>query len=163
MGCGKTSLGKKVARKMGIPFLDLDEVIAKNEGRSVAEIFENQGENAFREKERQILLDYIQNPESFLMACGGGTPCFFNNMQLMNENGITVYLNLSPARLIGRLKNARENATDVRPLLKNQTDLSKFVKEKLAQRIPFYSKARFSLDEKDAHEKGLQALLESCW
>jgi len=90
MGCGKTTIGKKLSKALQLPFIDLDTLIEKNENTSINTIFDTFGENYFREIERKYLLKVFEY-ETGIIATGGGTPCFFNNMELMNKNGISVF------------------------------------------------------------------------
>src|SRR5690606_8666855 len=114
MGCGKTTIGKKISRKSGIPFIDLDEQIVDKSGISIADYFALHGETQFRQLESDVLRAIPAN-QAKIVSTGGGAPCFNNNMEWMNENGITIYLKLSPAVLLKRL--AGKEAIS-RPLLK---------------------------------------------
>lgn len=142
MGSGKTHWGKILAERLGAPFLDLDDFIEKNEGKTISEIFAGSGENGFRILERENLLRLAALPPA-VVATGGGTPCFFNNMRWMQEHGTTIYLKTPPEMLFERLKNEREQ----RPLLKNlsETELKNFIQKRLEEREPFYSRADFIL------------------
>lgn len=139
MGSGKSTVGKPLARELGVDFIDLDKFIRKTEGRTVEEIFENDGETIFRGVERKALKKVISENENFVLATGGGTPCFYDNMKVMNEVGITVYLKMDVASLTYRLRHANE----VRPLIagKNAEDLEAFVKQHLEERIEYYEDA----------------------
>jgi shikimate kinase len=139
MGSGKTTFGKKLANKLGRTFVDLDKLIESNEGKTIPQIFADKGEADFRELEKQTLLVTI-NMKNVVIATGGGTPCFFDNMETMNSSGITLYLKLSVAGLFNRLKNAKTE----RPLIKNLTEeeLKAFIALNLAKREPFYIQAK---------------------
>lgn len=139
MGAGKSSLGKYAAKRQGMEFIDLDHWIEANEGVSIAEIFSEQGEEAFRKLERSALekVCTAEREQDLLLSCGGGTPCFYDNVEYMNQQGTTIYLKLSPGMLANRLKNAKS----MRPLLEGVTDLEGFIREKLIVREPFYAKA----------------------
>ena len=140
MASGKSTFGKELAKDKGLPFLDLDESIEAREGRSISEIFAKEGEVYFREREREILHEICNERDEFVLAAGGGTPCFFDNMDYMNQEGTTVFLNTSPLVIVDRLKRQR---TD-RPLLAKCSDdeLEFFVREHLASLLPFYLKAK---------------------
>lgn len=140
MASGKSTYGKELAEDKGLPFWDLDECIEQREGRSISEIFEKEGEDYFRRREREVLHELCNEEDEFVLATGGGTPCFFDNMDYMNQEGITVFLNTSLLVIVGRLKRQREN----RPLLAMYTDgeLELFVREHLESRLPFYLKAK---------------------
>lgn len=129
MASGKSTFGKELAKDKGLPFLDLDESIEAREGRSISEIFAKEGEVYFREREREILHEICNERDEFVLAAGGGTPCFFDNMDYMNQEGTTVFLNTSPLVIVDRLKRQR---TD-RPLLAKCSDdeLEFFVREHL--------------------------------
>ena len=143
MGSGKSHWGKIWAGKNQLTFYDLDEQIEKTMGESIANIFEKKGEENFREMERYVLRKFeIKN--TFLMACGGGTPCFFENLQWMNEQGTTIYLQASPQEILEKVMNE----TQERPLLKklNESELLFFIEQKLKEREPFYKQAQYILD-----------------
>ncbi len=139
MGSGKTTLGRKLAFKLSCPFIDLDHVFEEQTGKNVPQYFEEFGEDTFREMEKQVL-QTTDFPENAVIATGGGAPCFFDNMDWMNANGVTVYLSLPPAALASRL----ETAAEVRPVLQNHKgeELVEFITGKLAEREPFYKKAQ---------------------
>ena len=107
MGCGKSSLGKRLARRLNYRFVDLDEEIERQTGRSIAEIFSRDGENYFRQLEANILRQ-IEWSLPTVVATGGGTPCYFDNMNYINNNGVSVYLRMSPKSLAWRLENTQK-------------------------------------------------------
>ena len=140
MASGKSTFGKELAKDKGLPFLDLDECVESREGRSISEIFAKEGEEYFRKREREILHEICNEADEFVLATGGGTPCFFDNMDYMNQEGTTVFLNTSPLVIVDRLKRQRAN----RPLLAMYSDneLEFFVREHLESRLSFYLKAK---------------------
>lgn len=144
MGSGKTTLGHAVEQRAGIDFIDLDDFIEQSQEMTITQIFAERGEEGFRELERAALLTLAQAPGDALIACGGGTPCFFGNMELMNELGVTVMLRASMETLIRRLTLMRST----RPLIARLTDseLENFIADNLAKRMPHYSKARVVFD-----------------
>jgi shikimate kinase len=144
MGSGKTTVGKKLAYRMSLEFIDLDHIITQKTGEPINETFTHKGEEFFRQLENETLLE-IMKKESFLMAVGGGTPCFFNNMDLMNRHGLTIYLKLSPAELYKRLKGR----TAHRPLLKGFTnkELFKYITDKLEKRESWYLQSHLIVNE----------------
>jgi shikimate kinase len=146
MGSGKTYWGKKWARQCGYFFYDLDAVIEKKQGRSVASIFEKDGEAVFRELEEVALMKF-GSKDNCLVACGGGTPCYGDNMQWMNENGITVYLQASPQYIYDRVLEE----TAQRPLMKqiSRAELLFFIEQKLKERESFYNQAKIILPVQD--------------
>ncbi len=141
---GKSTVGKFVASHFGLPFVDLDKVIVQKEGMEITEIFKTQGEHYFREVERYCLLNQIDRTEGLVLATGGGAPCFFDNMDLMNNSGITVFLEVSLEDLFNKLS---AKGTNQRPLLKDlaREELYNELQTKLKDRIGFYSKAQISL------------------
>lgn len=116
-GCGKTTLGKKFAHVVGLPFFDLDHLIEAGEGSKITELFSIHGEHKFREIETRYLKN-IQNLQHGVVATGGGTPCFGNNMSLINQLGISIFLDMSPKEIAHRLS---ENGIAKRPILKGKT------------------------------------------
>lgn len=146
MGVGKTHWGKILSNKLGVPFYDLDELITEQEGRSINEIFEEDGEEYFRTKERDILREFSEDNESMLLSCGGGAPCFYNNIRFMNEMGVTVWINTSFEILLGRLRQGKEK----RPLLKDLSDeqLKAYIVKKNADRRMYYEQAKVIVDDR---------------
>lgn len=142
MGCGKTTLGKKFAVKQGFELLDLDHEIERVSGDTVANYFSANGEEAFRKLESETLKNYPY-AENCIIATGGGTPCFFDNMDWMNANGTTVYIELSPVALAKRL----EKGMAKRPLLRGLTPegVVGFITNKLTERGPYYHQAKITL------------------
>ncbi len=141
MGSGKTTLGRALAAAIGIPFIDLDHYIEQRYRKTISQLFAERGEEGFREIERKILHE-VGEFEDVIISTGGGTPCFFDNIEYMNEQGTTVYLDVPVERLFIRLSIARSK----RPLIKEKNDeeLMTFIEEQLAKRAPHYSKAQYS-------------------
>ncbi len=143
MGSGKTTIGRHLAKDLKWQFLDLDAYIEKEEGRTIREIFAQEGEAAFRRIETEALAKVAQM-ESVVIAAGGGTPCNERNIEIMRHSGATVYIKVAPEELAKRLYSAREN----RPLIAQKTDdeLLDYIKAKLSEREPFYSRAHMIVD-----------------
>ena len=143
MGAGKTTVGKALSKQMGLPFYDLDWYIESRMHKTVPQIFAERGEEGFRLIERNMLHE-VAEFENVIISCGGGTPCFFDNMDYMNGQGDVIYLKASPEVLYKHLLMGKTE----RPLLKNKTpeQLISFIKEQLQIREPFYSKAKYVLD-----------------
>jgi shikimate kinase len=148
MGSGKTHWGKALATQLKIQFFDLDEIIASKENRMVTEIFATAGEEYFRMKEKETLEALIEDHESMVLSCGGGTPCFFNNIDTMKKYGVVVWLNTHVEIILQRLM--KEKAT--RPLLKNiaDHDMKNFIIRKLNERKMYYEQADVTLDNEDS-------------
>lgn len=142
MSSGKTKTARKLAKKLGLVHLDIDEEIIKQENKSISEIFEQEGEASFRKLETEVLRKLPL--ENYVISCGGGTPCFFDNMQYMNLHGTTVYLQLSAEKLFSRLSKKKGS----RPLIMNLEgdELLEFIGIKLAERKPFYEQAQIVWD-----------------
>ncbi len=143
MGAGKTTLGKAIARESGLQFIDLDWYIEERFHKRISEIFAEKGEEGFREIERRMLHE-VAEFEDVIISCGGGTPCFFDNMEYMNLQGETVYLKAEPEVLRAHLNMGKS----VRPLIqgKTQEELIEFIRESLVKREPFYSLAKHTVD-----------------
>jgi shikimate kinase len=139
MGSGKSFVGKQLAEKLNLNFIDLDDLIEAGEGETIAEIFEKRGEAVFRTLERKYLQSTFINKNTIL-ATGGGTACFFDNMNLMNQKGTTIFLNPTVDLLINRL----ESETAKRPLLQEKTnkELHSFISQKLENRLKYYQKSK---------------------
>ena len=146
MGAGKTTLGRALAKELNIQFIDLDSYIEERLCKSVSQIFAEKGEAGFRDIERRMLHEAGEF-ENVIISTGGGTPCFFDNIEYMNGQGTTVFLDVPIDRLFIRLSIARKK----RPLIMNKSDeeLRCFITEQLGKRLPHYSKAkqRFVADQ----------------
>lgn len=140
MCCGKTTLAMALSQKTGLPQIDLDSYIEEKEGRSVTEIFKAAGEAAFREMERTALRE-MAGKDGYIISCGGGTPCFHDNIEFMNTVGETVFLDASEDILLKRLLKYQ----DGRPLVegKSPEQVKEVIKNGLAVRKPFYMKAKY--------------------
>ncbi|MEE6186264.1 Shikimate kinase [Mycovorax composti] len=145
MGAGKTYWGRQLGQKLGIPFFDLDELIEDDAGKSVNSIFEEEGEEYFRTREKEILYMVTESHDSMVLSCGGGAPCFFNNIDYMNQKGITVWLNTPIDTLLSRLKEEKHT----RPLLKGLDDeaLRAYIIKKSADRRIYYERAKIKIDD----------------
>ena len=143
MGAGKTTVGKALSKELGIIFYDLDWYIESRMRKTVSEIFAERGEEGFRQIEYNMLHE-VAEFEDVIISCGGGTPCFFDNMDYLNQQGQVVYLKAEPEVLYKHLLMAKVE----RPLLKGKSkeELLKFIKEQLEKREPFYTKAHYTLD-----------------
>lgn len=138
MGSGKTTLGKMLAEKLDYTFIDLDHYIEKRNVKKIAAIFAESGEDAFREIEHKMLIE-VCSFENVVISTGGGTPCYFDNIEIMNNSGLCIYLKISNEVLLKRLQKAKE----FRPLIKDKsdTDLACFIYETLSKREKYYTQA----------------------
>ena len=143
MGAGKTTVGKALAAELGVPFYDLDWFITTRYRRSVPEIFAERGEEGFRDLEHRMLHEAAEF-EDIVLSCGGGTPCFYDNMEYMNSLADTIYLKATPEVLAMHLRMGKGK----RPLLegKSSEELEDFIQQMLVEREPFYKKAKYTLD-----------------
>ncbi|MEO8412796.1 MAG: shikimate kinase [Ginsengibacter sp.] len=155
MGSGKSHWGRIWAKRNGLTFYDLDEIIEKEYGNTITVIFEKEGEEKFREWESYHLREF-QNKKNFVLASGGGTPCFPGNMEWMKSQGKVLYLKAEPEILAKQVMHE----TEKRPVIKEvkPSELLSFIQKKLAEREPYYSQADIVLDVKELHENSLSIL-----
>ncbi|MCI5581083.1 MAG: shikimate kinase [Phocaeicola plebeius] len=151
MGSGKTTLGKAFARAMHLEFIDLDSYIEARFHKTVSAIFAEKGESGFREVERNLLRE-VGEFEDVIIAAGGGTPCFFDNITYMNQVGQTVFLDVQTDVLFRRLRVAKAK----RPLLADKTDeeLMGTITDALERRLPFYTQARYRFNAEELESRG---------
>lgn len=145
MGSGKSYIGRQLAAQLGLGFVDLDSHIEKTAGKSIAQIFESEGESNFRELERTAFRQ-IMKLEQVIIATGGGTPCFFDNMKEMNNSGVTIYLEAPVAILAERLKKD----TEKRPLIQHAENLENKIEALLSKRKAFYERAELFYHQRSA-------------
>lgn len=143
-GSGKTTLGKQVARHMRVDFVDLDAEIEKTEGKSISEIFQQQGEDYFRLLESRLLREWAASTKAFVMATGGGAPCFHHGIDVINQYGLSIFLDCPVPQLIDRVRQNRE-----RPLLlaSDEDELRDRLERMLEKRRPCYQQATFALQD----------------
>jgi Shikimate kinase len=145
MGSGKSTVGKMLSARLGLQLIDLDTFIENRFHKTIAQLFAERGESGFRDLEHAVLQE-VSGFEDTVIATGGGAACFHDNMQLMNETGLTVYLRAPVEILVERLKHGRSQ----RPLVSQKTDeeLNAFIDGMLQTRDPFYSQAQMIVDSK---------------
>lgn len=160
MGCGKSTLGKKLAKKKSYFFCDMDAEIENIVGMSISKLFEKEGEESFRKHENDFLTQITKDKnQNKIVSTGGGTPCFFNNMELMNNDGLTIYIKLPVKVLADRLRNEKSK----RPLIANLTsvELEDFIETKLKERSDFYKKSKVIFDPLNQKESELLDIINS--
>jgi len=147
MGSGKTAMGRILANHLGLDFIDLDAYIENKYKLTIARIFEQKGETEFREIESKCLHE-VGEFENIVIGTGGGTPCFFDNMEFMNRNGDTIYLRLTAEHLAARLSTTKAG---VRPILQNKSEdeLLQFIKDNLKHREFYYLQAKHIIEGND--------------
>jgi shikimate kinase len=146
-GSGKSYLGRQIADALSLPFVDLDGEIEKREGFGIPEIFSNKGEDYFRQKEAESLLEWASKNESFIMATGGGAPCFYNGIDILNSTGITIFLEVPLPTLISRLSNKSD-----RPLLQTESEdqLQEKLQSLMDKRLHVYRKSAITISKPSA-------------
>ena len=167
MGVGKTTIGKLLRKELGVDFIDLDRYIENRYRKSIAQLFKVNGENGFRKIEREMLRE-VATFQNVLISTGGGTPCFFDNMEVMNKDGITVYVKASVEELTARLLASK----NVRPLIRDKSpqELNEFIAQHLAERTVYYSQAKIVYENdrlvshSDVNEsvEAIKELLQPC-
>ncbi len=158
MGSGKTHNAEKLSELIGWPFLDLDRYIEKKGGQSIAKLFEFGGEAQFRKIEQQALLEIIENKHEHIIATGGGTPIFFDNLEKMKSAGLVIYLDTSLDLIMNRIEHTAES----RPLLKigpGET-LKNYVENLLNKRKEYYHKANIAIEVNQELDKPAETIAE---
>lgn len=147
MGSGKSTIGKDLAFQLGFDFLDLDNFIEEKESKSITELFHSLGEIKFRKIEHETLSKTLNSKKNIILAVGGGTPVYYNNMEIINNESTSIYLRLTPNELSNRLQKEKEK----RPLISHirNGDLSEFVAKHLFERGNFYEQADIVIDVRD--------------
>jgi shikimate kinase len=158
MASGKTRMGQDLSALTGYPFVDTDELFEERYRISILDFFERYNEDAFRKMEKDLLLETLNHKDA-IIATGGGTPCFFENMEFIKRNGISIYLRMGLPSLIDRLTVVRKK----RPLLKNKNkiELESFIRAQLAEREPFYNQADFTVNAEMITAQDIVCLLST--
>ncbi len=156
MGSGKSHLGRKFSKYLGMQFVDMDHYIEERNYKTIPQIFAEEGEAEFRKKERKAL-EELSEFTDIVIATGGGAPCFFDNIDLMNNSGKTIYLNINPKILAFRLMKSKTE----RPLIKGKSkdELIDFIDETLKKRNEFYSQAKYQITRPDINMDELERLI----
>jgi shikimate kinase len=144
MGTGKSSIGKSLAKTFHQNFIDLDTYISEREQLSIPKIFETKGVLYFRKKEKEYLNELLHNKDSFILATGGGTPCYYDNIAQINKHGVSISINTPLNLLVNRLKKNKAS----RPLISHldDEDLAEFVAKHLFERNTFYHQAQITVN-----------------
>ena len=152
MGSGKSTIGRELSSQLNLPWIDLDDEFELRYKISITNFFHKYGEIAFRELEHKLLVDFFLVPD-LVISTGGGTPCFLGNMELMNNNGITIYLSATPEFLLSRI----ESSTRKRPLfqLMNNGNISQNIFTHLSSREYYYNQSKIIIDAQNPETKGI--------
>lgn len=158
MGVGKSTVAGRLANAMNLDKVDLDNFIETQERRTIPEIFESEGESGFRGIERKWLNEMAELDE-VVIACGGGAPCFYDNMEVMNSLGITVYLKMDPKSIVYRLLNSNAE----RPLIagKSEKQLLKYVHQSLEERREYYEQSKIEINALGFNPSKMEQLIEA--
>ena len=156
MGSGKSKVAEALGKILELPVIHTDKLVEEKEGKSFSEIFESSGQEYFRDLEKEALHSTIIQSD-VIVSTGGGLPCYFDNMEWMNQNGITVYLEANPGLLFHRLSNAKAG----RPLIENlnDVDLMEQISGHLAVRSPYYKKAQIKINAASVNVKELAEMI----
>ena len=158
MGCGKTTLGRKLAATLKLTFIDLDTFLEEKYFQTIPQIFQEEGEAEFRRKEQNVLHE-VSTFDDVIVATGGGAPCFFDNMEVMNNTGFCIFLDVDTDSLVSRLIHAKTE----RPIIKGKSpnQLHYFIDEMMLKRRPFYEKARYVLKSSEIKPDHVIELLKN--
>lgn len=158
MASGKSTVGKKLANKIGLPFIDLDNYIEEKFNTTIRVLMNDKGQDVFREIERDTLKSVIEENKSAVISTGGGTPCYFDNMERMKSSGETIYIELDIPTLVDRLMHSKKD----RPLIwgKTREDLTVYAKDLLEKRDAFYKQAKHIVNGKSLKVMDLVKLIE---
>ena len=154
MASGKSTLGKALAKALALPFIDLDVEIERTEGTSISEIVDSKGELHFRKIESGVLNELLEQNDTGVFALGGGTPVFYNHMELLNTEGETIFLDVPVGELAKRLEGDIK-----RPLIQNKEDITEFVAKHMFERRPYYSQAKHRIEGPSISVEELKAVL----
>jgi shikimate kinase len=156
MGCGKSTLGRRLSEHLNLQFVDMDHYIEERNLKTIPQIFEQEGETEFRNKERKAL-EELSEFTDIIIATGGGAPCFFDNIDLMNRSGKTIYIDIDPDILADRLLKSKTE----RPLIKGKSreELVAFIDETLKKRNQFYRQAKFKITQPDIDLKLIEEMI----
>jgi shikimate kinase len=152
MGSGKSTVGKRIALRLNYSFIDMDRVIENEAGMPINRIFDEKGEDEFRRMEHELVLK-ISKMKKVVVSTGGGVPCFFDNMEIINKNGISIYLKMTPEDLLRRLKGSKYERPLIRDL--STAELADYITEKLREREPYYLRSKHVVDGTELNIPGI--------
>lgn len=158
MGCGKSTLGRKLAATLNLDFIDLDTFLEEKYFKTIPQIFAVEGEGAFRIKEQKVLHE-VSAFDDVVVATGGGAPCFFDNMEVMNNSGFCFFLDVDTESLVKRLIHSKTE----RPIIKGKSpeELHLFIDQMMLKRRPFYEKARYIIKDNEIKPEQVLELLDN--
>ncbi len=161
MASGKSSIGKIMAKMLNVPFVDLDDLISEKEKLSIQDIFKIKGEIYFRKKEIEYLNDILLQKNNFILAVGGGTPCYGSNMSVINNNSTSIYLKSSLKSIYNRLSDKKKKQK--RPLISELSNqkLKEFIAKHLFERSPFYEQAHYTVKTDNKSKKEIAQEISS--
>ena len=158
MGCGKSTMGRKLASMLDLTLIDLDHYLENKYFKTIPQIFTEEGEESFRKKEQAVLHE-VSAFENVIIATGGGAPCFFDNMEVMNRTGFCIFLDVETEELVERLTHAKTE----RPIIKGKSkeELAGFIDEMMKKRRPFYEKAKYILKGKNISPEQIIQIIQN--
>lgn len=159
-GSGKSTIGKELANQLGFPFYDLDDLIEEKEGMSIADIFNKKGEEFFRELESKVLQENLRGKEAFILATGGGAPCFHDNMEKINQFAISIFLDVPLPQILARLT---QGEIELRPLFHGLDigEIRRKLKNLYTSRLQYYKQSKIKLSGEDISTELLMSELLS--
>jgi len=158
MGCGKSTIGKKIARHLNYEFIDIDKEIEKIENKSISDIFNEKGESYFRILENKFLVN--NTFKNTVLSVGGGTPCFNDNMEILNKIGQTVYINMNVRGLANRLINAKQKRPLIEDYKSSNKELEVRINNLLNERVRFYRQAKIIFNGINFNPKRVEDLIK---